>query len=1554
MMEHSDRNLLFGVLAVQLDFVRQEDLIQAVDDWTCRKHDSLSEILRARNALTEDDEKLLNTLVERHLERHKHKSLASLSRWGISEELVQRLRNLKDDDIQHTLDRMACRTVSVPSPLGSTSVTDREALTAERYEILGFHAAGGLGEIYRARDRELHREVALKRIRQGQLSNAASREHFLIEAEVTGGLEHPGIVPVYSLSNDERQPFYTMRFIRGETLGEAARRFHQSLKEQSTEPRERFASVEFRQLLNRFIDVCNAIEYAHSRGVLHRDIKPANVMLGPYGETLVVDWGLACGVPETTPNAEGELPMTIPAETAVGETVPVVGTPHYMSPEQANADQNRMGPTSDIYCLGATLYSLLTGKPPVGGDSLARILEKVRRHEFPVPREIVASIPAALEAICLKAMAADPAERYPSAKALADDLERFLADESVLAYPESVAEKMSRWLRRHRSWVRAGSAALALVALVSTASAFMIDAARVQVQHERDRVADNFKLAFENNSAIVELAGELEKQAGTNLDNVTKVLKVVDANFQKLLKNPADSELETLVRQGRGELQNSLAQLTITLGQTEESRKAAETANGIFQELIKSDSKNSHFQHGLAMSLQNRGIVLGTEGDSEGALGAFQAAAKIHKTLHTRDQTNKEWAGELAFAQRMVGQTLDGRGDAQSADRDYRLALQIRQKLYKDDPEDPEIRGNYALILWRMAAVYARAGQTQQEMQVYQESLQLFEELTRQYPSYVRWQRLLADLQMDFGSTVLNQGKTDQAVKLFRSAEEIAARLLPLDPQNAEWKRILIGARISLMDVASDEGTTAGAFREKFQMSKDLVAVCRQRVKEDARDAMWKNRLALGLRLKANYLTGFAVKAPLETLEGQGGGCLMTFMQDPRHSRLEEARPAAEESVAILSQLVELDPDLQRWADGFFLCCQQLATIQRLLGDEEAAKETMLRGHRQVVEFYRRRVARDPAKAEWKQELAFQLNQLGGLYFTRGDHKQASGPFVEAVEIMRPLVAADPDNESFRKSLADFDWYVFNNTSDPSQAEEVLKACRECFENYQILYKKHPESLTHLKDFIAGCESMAMAYRQAGETDQANTVQTIARNLHIQLMNHKCQQVERNLKHHPALSNRQSLVGLKIAFQPGWLQQLRRTQTSSMQLAFFFGHERFRWLEAAEDCLDLAVGLSESPPLEDQREAYYQLQRVREILDRLQQQDPLSPAERDLAARLDQVIRGQAPPAVAQSRNENAQRPGDEVFAQTKGCVRSVAFSPDGTQLAVGGQDASLQIWDTNQGTSREFPAHTQPVQTLQFSPDGTKLASGSEDGEVRVWDAATGRVIAKLTDPKLPILSLSFSPDGKTLLAAAAHWWGQTGEAWVWDLQKEAKGQLLVQLPHPVYFARVTANGKQALVVSRSDQAQLQLTSWNLASRQKRETIELPTSILIGINLSLDARYLATSDLNGLVQIWESETGNKLAELKIDASRGAAGGVQPLFGPSFSPDGTRVAAGDLSGEGFLWDWRQNQILKEIDVQFPAVSCSAFHPDGQRVAFGTFDPLAPNLPGHVIMKRIGK
>jgi tetratricopeptide (TPR) repeat protein/tRNA A-37 threonylcarbamoyl transferase component Bud32 len=334
----------------------------------------------------------------------------------------------------------------------------------QRYRPLQLHAKGGLGEVHLAEDAELHRRVALKRLQTQHAGHPDSQRRFLREAEITSKLEHPGVVPIHGLVTDEHgQPCYAMRFIEGESLKDAIQRFHDADRQPDRDPGER--NLALRQLLGQFVAVCKTMAFVHNRGIIHRDLKPANVMLGRYGETLVVDWGLAKPVARTEEaRASGEETLPPTAGSAGPETRPgqVAGTPAYMSPEQASGAVQQLGPASDIYSLGATLYVLLTGKAPYQGGN---VLQQVQRGEFAWPRQLKSTVPPALEAICVKAMARKPEERYVTALDLVVDVEHWLADEPVSAYTEGWATRLRRWGRRHRPLV-AGLAAAVLVAVL--------------------------------------------------------------------------------------------------------------------------------------------------------------------------------------------------------------------------------------------------------------------------------------------------------------------------------------------------------------------------------------------------------------------------------------------------------------------------------------------------------------------------------------------------------------------------------------------------------------------------------------------------------------------------------------------------------------------------------------------------------------------------------------------------------------------------------------------------------------------------------------------------------------------------------------------------------------------------------------------------------------------------------------------------------------------------------------------------------------------------------
>ncbi|MEZ4403457.1 MAG: protein kinase [Kofleriaceae bacterium] len=347
---------------------------------------------------------------------------------------------------------------AVVPPLGAD-----ELRVDDRYELVAEHGRGGLGRVMRAHDRRLGRVVAVKELLR---RSALAESMFVREALITARLEHPGIVSVHEAGRwSNGDPFYVMKLVSGRTLKE--------VMADATTPGERLA------LLPQVIAVAEAVGYAHSEDVVHRDLKPANVLVGEFGETVVIDWGLARdlrtvdAVPLPRPGAAA--PSGTPGPTITGR---VIGTPQYMAPEQARGDA--VGPAADVYAVGAILYELLAGRPAVEGDSVQGLLDRLSAGPPPPLAAVAPSVPRDLDAVVAKAMAREPGARYPTARELAADLKRFQTGQLVTAQRYGRWRLWQRWIVRHRGYVAMAAVAVAAIAAVAgTMLARVLDERRV-------------------------------------------------------------------------------------------------------------------------------------------------------------------------------------------------------------------------------------------------------------------------------------------------------------------------------------------------------------------------------------------------------------------------------------------------------------------------------------------------------------------------------------------------------------------------------------------------------------------------------------------------------------------------------------------------------------------------------------------------------------------------------------------------------------------------------------------------------------------------------------------------------------------------------------------------------------------------------------------------------------------------------------------------------------------------------------------------------------------
>jgi len=691
--------------------------------------------------------------------------------------------------LERVMNASAAEATSAASNDTASSTPDWSPAGGPRYVPVRFHAKGGLGEVHVARDAELRRDVALKRIQGQYAGDAESRRRFLAEAEITGRLEHPGVVPVYGLvQGEDGEPCYAMRFIDGETLADAIRRLHGAGPDPS--------GLALRQLLARFVTVCNTLAYAHSRGIVHRDLKPANVMLGKFGETLVVDWGLAKPfdrdnaarssgeeslVPAATP------PLADTAETGGTRTGAALGTPAYMSPEQARGDRDRMGPASDVFGLGAILYALLTGRAPYeGGPDEA--VRRAARAEFPSPRSINRAVPPALEAVCVKAMAADPGNRYPSALALAVDVERWLADEPVSAASEPVFVRTRRWVRKHPAIVATLTASL-LVGLLGLAGGLYF------VSAQRAIAEQNLAYAKKGNEVLGSVFGGLHPKQ--NYATVAEFAQALRANLSR-----AVAELDDLAfgdPHTVAVMQNNLGVSLLGLGQPREAAAVLEKALATCQaklgpdhpdtlkSMINLSASYGHLgRHAEALRLDQRAlepmkVKLGSDhpdtlrcmhnlAAGNAALGRHDKALALHRhTLELQKaKLGPEHIDTLWSMNSLAACYIDlGRYDEALALLPNALELQ-KAKLGTDHP--------YTLRCMNYLAIsYIFFGRADEALTLLPQALELMK--AKLGPDHPDTLRCMNNLVISY----LAQGRYDEALPLGRQGLELMKAKLGLD-----------------------------------------------------------------------------------------------------------------------------------------------------------------------------------------------------------------------------------------------------------------------------------------------------------------------------------------------------------------------------------------------------------------------------------------------------------------------------------------------------------------------------------------------------------------------------------------------------------------------------------------------------------------------------------------------------------------------------------------------------------------------------------------------------
>lgn len=519
-----EEDIAFAAALLQSGMVNERELASAVFDWSMYGSVSLAQHLVAKNVLTKDQVDSLQQNAAKRVE-HARRSIAGGS------EMPTPGRSL----LLATLERLdgSGRVAKLFGVTIAGRGGDHDSRVMEgRYELVRKLGQGGLGRVWLARDVHLNRHVALKEIAHASGASQSVIDRFKHEAEITGRLDHPSIVPIYQLGEDKAtgRVFYTMRFLGRSTLQDSVSEYHERRSEGDDDP------MLLRHLLSAFVNVCHAIGHAHSRKVIHRDLKPENVVIDSFGQVIVIDWGLAKVINDASVESlvDSSTASTVGGAERTSEGQ-VLGTPLYMAPEQAAGRLDELDHRTDIYGLGAILFAIVTGYAPHEktqkesvdtGVGSRGMISAIASGRSPLARDVNASVNPRLEAICCKAMARRRYARYQSATDLAEDVQRWMAGEPVSAYHESNWQRVGRWVSQHQRLSQSllGAAMVVLVALTTLA---------MSARHNRIAALNGRFAAMQSDVREVELqlysvASELEKDARF-LASLPPIQGIIDA-----------------------------------------------------------------------------------------------------------------------------------------------------------------------------------------------------------------------------------------------------------------------------------------------------------------------------------------------------------------------------------------------------------------------------------------------------------------------------------------------------------------------------------------------------------------------------------------------------------------------------------------------------------------------------------------------------------------------------------------------------------------------------------------------------------------------------------------------------------------------------------------------------------------------------------------------------------------------------------------------------------------------------------------------------------------
>jgi tetratricopeptide (TPR) repeat protein/tRNA A-37 threonylcarbamoyl transferase component Bud32 len=669
------------------------------------------------------------------------------------------------------------------------------------YEILGVLGRGGMGVVYKARQRGLDRTVAIKMILAGAHAGAEEIARFHTEANAVAQLQHPNIVQIYEVGEEAGCPYFSLEFVDGVSLT-------QKLAGTPLPPREAARLAE---------PLARGMHWAHQRGIVHRDLKPGNVLLTADGTPKITDFGLA---------------KRVEADSSQTRTGAVLGTPSYMAPEQAMGKTREVGPAADVYALGAILYEMLTGRPPFRAATMMETLLQVQYEEPLAPCRLNSQVPADLETICLKCLEKMPSKRYGTALDLAEDLRRFQAGEPIVARPIRTWERVAKWARR-----RPTAAALVGLGVFSTAGGILAALAyTAQLQHynvqlaaaaerareQSVRAERNFGYAREAvQRMLTRVADELLLDVPQSEPVRRAILEEALGYYQKFLQERSD---DPKVRSETGSAFHSVAEICRLLGDRARSQQAYEQAVAIFGQLMIEFPAQPDYAEQLADSYNSMGELLRISADPETAEPCYLNA------LQTQQRLARDFPGQLNYQMKQartqynLGILYKDSGRSEAAQRAYHQAIVLLQDLVSRDPQIAAYRRELARALVNQGILLRATNQPSDAELAYNEAITIYRALVDQHPNKTDYRHEYASSCVNLGNLLLllDRNRREQATEAYSKALKLFQALADDSPQVPVYRKELANCYNSVAALLKLQNQAAAAKNRWDQARKIL------------------------------------------------------------------------------------------------------------------------------------------------------------------------------------------------------------------------------------------------------------------------------------------------------------------------------------------------------------------------------------------------------------------------------------------------------------------------------------------------------------------------------------------------------------------------------------------------------------------------------------------------------------------------------------------------------------------------------------------------------------